>query len=81
VKGAVEGALEAHLQQGEVLEGGEAIGIAAGDEGVAELRGEDLEALVVLLEGSGRWGSGRLASIRRWLVMFAVPLTRSFPRI
>jgi len=32
-------ALEAHLQQGEVLEGGEAIGVAAGDEGGAELRG------------------------------------------
>jgi len=50
VEGAVEGTFEARLQQGEVFEGGEAIAIAAGDEGGAELRGEGLEALVVFLE-------------------------------
>jgi hypothetical protein len=53
VEGAVEGVFEAHLQQGEVMEGLGGVGVAAGNVGGAEVRGEGLKALVVLLEGVG----------------------------
>jgi hypothetical protein len=53
VEGAVEGVFDADLEQGEVVEGLGGVGVAAGNVGGAEVRGEGLEALVVLLEGVG----------------------------